>query len=144
MQYHTSKQPCLPPLYLLSHVDVCSAESVLHTRGLSTELHLVCRSSLHPADCHHVCRHSFVTVEGELNLLGLPGQKSAMQREDVKHLLREGEEREKRGRREGEEREEEEKRRGEGGRRKRGRREGRRMNEKVETLEVMSFVSKDG
>ena len=85
-----------------------------------------------------------MTVEGELNLLGLPGQKSAMQREDVKHLLREGEEREKRGRREGEEREEEEKRRGEGGRRKRGRREGRRMNEKVETLEVMSFVSKDG
>ena len=113
MQYHTSSQAFLL-WYLLSHVDVCSVEPVLHTRGLSTEPHLVCGSSLHPADCHHVCCHPCVTVEGELNLLGLTGQKSAMQREDVKHLLREGEEREGKGRgREGVE---------EGrGRRKRGR-----------------------
>lgn len=112
MQYHTSSHGFLL-WYLLSHVDVCSGEPVLHTRGLSTEPHLVCGSSLHPADCHHVCRHACVTVEGELNLLGLTGQKSAMQREDVKHLLREGEERE-------EEEEKRKKRRGGGGR-KRGR-----------------------
>lgn len=112
MQYHTSSHGFLL-WYLLSHVDVCSGEPVLHTRGLSTEPHLVCGSSLHPADCHHVCRHPCVTVEGELNLLGLTGQKSAMQREDVKHLLREGEERE-------EEEEKRKKRRGGGGR-KRGR-----------------------
>ena len=128
MQYHTSSQAFLL-WYLLSHVDVCSAEPVLHTRGLSTEPHLVCGSSLHPADCHHICCHPCVTVEGELNLLGLTGQKSAMQREDVKHLLREGEEWEGKRKRRGGGREGENK---------------RKKNEKVETLQVMSFVSKDG
>ena len=137
MQYHTSSQAFLL-WYLLSHVDVCSGEPVLHTRGFSTEPHLVCGSSLHPADCHHVCRHACVTVEGELNLLGLTGQKSAMQREDVKHLLREGEEREE---------EDKEKRKRREGAEEEGGREGenkRKKNEKVETLQVMSFVSKDG
>ena len=84
------------PLYLFSHVDVSFAEPVLHTRGLSTESQLVCGSSLHPAGSHHLCCHPCVTVEGELDLVGLPGQKSAMEREDIKHLLR----RKKRGKEE--------------------------------------------
>ena len=84
------------PLYLFSHVDVSFAEPVLHTRGLSTESQLVCGSSLHPAGSYHLCCHPCVTVEGELDLLGLPGQKSAMEREDIKHLSR----RKKRGKEE--------------------------------------------
>lgn len=83
-----------PPLYLFSHVDVSFAEPVLHTRGLSTESQLVRGSSLHPAGSYHFCCHPCVTVEGELDLLGLPGQKSAMERKDIKYLSRRKKERE--------------------------------------------------